>query len=247
MCMGILLFITGVVCAEQAPLDIHQTVEKEITVRKKIQQQEDQWAKQKQAFKNRYETLESQVKALKEEKIRFSDQLSLRRQKVVKMEQTIMESIQVKENLQSTLEDIVCQLDQFVETDLPFLKVERSNRISTLKKCLIDPDIRLAEKTRRTLEALQVELDYGRRLEVTEEIISIDGEKVAADVLRVGRLSLFCRTGDGSKTGWYVPSAESWQLLPDKYDTIILEAMEMASQRRPVDMINLPLGRLEVQ
>jgi len=37
--------------------------------------------------------------------------------------------------------------------DLPFLKTERSDRIQALRACLLDPEVNLAEKTRRILES----------------------------------------------------------------------------------------------
>lgn len=242
-----LVLMAGVVRAGQSPLDIHQTAEKEISERQKMQQHEEQWTERKQSLKRRYQELESQIQTMKTRKDRLSDKLDLRRQKVNGMEQTIVESDRVKKELQSTLESIAARLDRFVENDLPFLEDERSQRIKALKACLIDPDVPLAEKTRRTFEALQVELDYGRRLETSEETVDIDNREMAVDVLRVGRLSLFCRTADGSTTGRYVPAQKNWQLLGEKYDSAISEAMEVAAQRSPVKMINLPLGRLEVE
>ena len=212
-----------------------------------MQQQEDRWSEQRKALKGRYKTLENRLNDLEAKKRRLSGKLELLRKKTATMEQTLTESDRVKKELQFTLEDIVDRLDRFVANDLPFLKTERSDRIQALRACLLDPEVNLAEKTRRTLESLQVELDYGRRLEVIECRVEIGGQEVAVDILRVGRLSLFCRTSDGGITGWYVPSEKSWQSLPGKYDAVIAEAMEMARQQRPMDMIKLPLGELEVQ
>ncbi|MFO7752070.1 MAG: DUF3450 domain-containing protein [Desulfobacteraceae bacterium] len=233
--------------AGQKALDIHRTVKKEICVRKKMQQQEDRWAEKRQVLEERYKTLERRLNDLEIQKKRLSGKLDLRRKKTATMEQTLTESGRVKKELQLTLEDIVDRLDRFAANDLPFLKTERSERIHALRTCLLDPDVTLAEKTRRTFESLQVELDYGHRLEVTEEEVEIGGRKMAVDVLRVGRISLFCRTGDGGTTGRYAPAEKSWQPLHGKYDAAITEAMEMARQQRPMDMIKLPLGELEVQ
>lgn len=173
--------------------------------------------------------------------------MELRQKKVSHMQKTLGDSDRVKKELQVTLEDIAGRLEEFVKNDLPYLESERLGRLKDLRTYLIDPDISLGEKTRRTLEAMQVELDYGRRLEVTSENINLDGQEVGVDVLRVGRLSLFCRSPDGSTLGWYVPAEQSWRPLAGKHDALVSEAMEIANQQRPADIIKLPLGRLEVQ
>ncbi|MFO7749900.1 MAG: DUF3450 family protein, partial [Desulfobacteraceae bacterium] len=112
-----LVLMAGVVRAGQSPLDIHQTAEKEISERQKMQQHEEQWTERKQSLKRRYQELESQIQTMKTRKDRLSDKLDLRRQKVNGMEQTIVESDRVKKELQSTLESIAARLDRFVEND----------------------------------------------------------------------------------------------------------------------------------
>ncbi len=246
-CLAVLLFASMQARAESDPFETHETVEKEVGVQKRMQQREGKWAKKRQALTTRYEALESERQALKARKERLADKLALRRQKVAQLEQDLREASRVKKELRATLEGIAGRLEQFVSNDLPFLESERSRRIKALKTDLLDPDMSLAEKTRRTLEALQVELDYGRRLEVTEKSVNIAGRKVAVDVLRVGRLSLFCRSADGNTLGRYVPAEESWQPLAAKHEVPVSKAMEIARQQRPADMIKLPLGRLEVQ
>jgi multidrug efflux pump subunit AcrA (membrane-fusion protein) len=246
-CLSGLLLFSVQVQADSDPMEIHKTTEKEISVRKRMQQREGKWAKKRQALTARYEALESERRALEAEKERLADKLALRRQKMDQLEQDLREASRVKKELRVTLEGIAGRLEEFVSNDLPFLESERSRRIKELKTSMLDPDVPLAEKTRKTLEALEVELDYGRRLEVTEESVRIDGREVAVDVLRVGRLSLFCRSPDGSTLGRYVPAKESWQPLAARHEASISKAMEIARQQRPADMIKLPLGRLEVQ
>ncbi|MFP4573321.1 MAG: DUF3450 domain-containing protein [Desulfobacterales bacterium] len=247
LCIVFFLASFAQVIAGSDPIDIHGTVEKEINVRKQMQQLEGKWAEDRHDLAGQYQELESRRSAMEAKKKRLSDQIGLRQKKVSHMQKTLGESDRVKKELQATLEDIAGRLEVFVKNDLPFLESERSGRLKELKTCLIDPDISPGEKTRRTLEAMQVELDYGRRLEVSSENINIDGQKVAVDVLRVGRLSLFCRSSDGSTLGWYVPADQSWQSLAGKHEMSISVAMEIANQQRPADIIKLPLGRLEVQ
>lgn len=224
-----------------------ETVDKEIQVHKRMQKRSERWSSEKEDLKQRYNKLLSQKERLAKKKNELTQKLDLQRKKVNRLNQTVKESKQVKKELLTTLKDIVNRLEDHVQRDLPFLLKERNQRLNAINELLIDPDQSLAEKTRRVFEALQVELDYGLRFEVIEKDISLAGEEIAVDVLRVGRLSLLCRNREGSLVGWYVPAKEKWEFLPDKYSSSIQTAMEIAGKRRAADLVKLPLGQLEVQ
>ena len=97
------------------------------------------------------------------------------------------------------------------------------------------------------MEALQVETEYGRSFHVSEDTITVDGRPVAADILRAGRLALFFSTPDEKTVGWYDRAGGEWRQLPGKYGRAINHAAEMARRHRPVDMVKLPLGRMDTQ
>jgi hypothetical protein len=90
-----------------------------------------------------------------------------------------------------------------------------------------------------------VETEYGKSVEVNQAEIELQGAPIFVDVLRVGRLSLFWRTPDGAKAGTFDRATWSWVELPDRYNRTIGEAMDMASRVRPVQLIALPLGRIQ--
>ncbi|MBW2036540.1 MAG: DUF3450 family protein [Deltaproteobacteria bacterium] len=64
------------------------------------------------------------------------------------------------------------------------------------------------------------------------------------DILRLGRLSLFCQTPDGKLVGHYDRAAGRWGLLPSKYRRQINRAVEMARRERTIDLVRLPIGRI---
>jgi hypothetical protein len=97
------------------------------------------------------------------------------------------------------------------------------------------------------MEARHVETEYGHRFEVTQETISLDSRPIAVEVLRAGRLALFFKTPDGNIVGHYDRGAGKWKQLPGKYKRPVREAVEMALRRRPVDLVKLPVGRIEIQ
>jgi hypothetical protein len=252
----ILWFLTGffpIGVAGAAAVDdaseVHQTVVKEIDVHRRTQQAEDQWADQKTTLDAKYQALLDQKAQLEKRQDVMAAELAACRARVSETERKTIEVARVSSRMQSTLESIVSQLAVFIQADLPFSAAERFRRLAELKTVLSGPDETLAEKCRRTLETLQIELEYGRSLEVNEDIIAIDdldSRSVAVEVVRVGRMALFFRTPDGQTVGWYDRAAGKWRLLAAEYERSINLAAEMALHRRPMDLVKLPLGRIEV-
>ena len=93
-------------------------------------------------------------------------------------------------------------LKEIVANDKPIRKVQREERIAKLDSMMTRADVADAEKFRRILEAYQIEMDYGTRLGVYQGKIDLSAnEKVEADVLYLGRVSLIARSLSG-ETFW---------------------------------------------
>jgi hypothetical protein len=96
------------------------------------------------------------------------------------------------------------------------------------------------------MEALQVETEYGRTVEVYQEAIDLNGEKIVVDILRLGRLSLFFQTPDGKLVGHYDRVTNKWVSLASRYRRDINKAVEIARRERSIDLVKLPIGRIIV-
>ncbi|MBJ6907612.1 DUF3450 family protein, partial [Vibrio cholerae] len=76
----------------------------------------------------------------------------------------------------------------------------RGPRAAKLDDLMTRADVADAEKFRRILEAYQIEMDYGTKLGIYQGKINLDAnEKVEADVLYLGRVSLVARSLSGDK------------------------------------------------
>jgi hypothetical protein len=153
--------------------------------------------------------------------------------------------VRLNESLIDTLDAVVVRLENFVSRDLPFLMEERRARIAGLKESLARPDFTGAEKLRRVLEALQVEANYGNVAEVYQEKIMINDEEVHADMVRIGRVSVYWLTPDGERVGEYDRGQGKWVELDHKYAHTINVTREMALRLRSVEVVSLPLGRIQ--
>lgn len=245
------LIAGGAVYAQPDPIQVHQTQVKAISVLRQTQQSEENWAQRKGELKAQYKSLKSEKKMLEKEKSVAEKQIEILAARQAEAERKIIETAHVGEKLQDHLDGIIVRLEEKISRDLPFLMLERTERLKRVKETMVQPEADIAEKCRQVMEALKIETEYGQTVEVYPEAIRVDGladdAAVMADILRLGRLALFWRTPDGQHVGCWNRADGQWSLLPDKYRRRVNDAMEMALKHRTIEMVKLPLGRIVVQ
>jgi len=140
-------------------------------------------------------------------------------------------------------------LEQFVELDIPFLLVERRQRIDKLRGLLVRADVTVAEKTRRVLEAYQVENDYGRTIEAYKDKVAISGGSFDADFLRIGRVALLYRLVGNEGVGYWDAVSGSWaDLESGAWRRYIEQGLKVARQEIAPELISVSLDpRLEIK
>ena len=237
------VFLTVPLLAQEGS-DLQKKVGETVDIHQETQKEQDTWESEKAELIVRYKTAKANVEYLTGRKAVESKTLGALEASIAELERRLEESSRLQSSLQDTLNAILNRLDGWVESDLPFLIEERRSRISYLKEELVKPDVDGSEKMRRILEALQVEAGYGGTVEVDQQEIDINGEKLFVDVLRVGRISLFWRTPDGRRVGEFDRATAQWVELPGKFNRNIGSSMEMATRMRPVEVLSLPLGRI---
>ena len=237
--------------AQTDPLRIHQTESEAIAICRQTQQAEDRWNQEKTTLQSRYRTLQVEEKTLEKRHAGLQAQISALQARQAEAQRTIAETARVGEELQTHLDALVARLEVHIAHDLPFLPAERAGRMADIKAVLLQPDTSIAERSRRVMEAIKIETEYGQTVEVYQEAIRIgDPEEertIMADILRVGRLALYWRSPDGKTVGQWDRIANRWTLLADTHRRAINDAVEMALKRRTIDMVKLPLGRIALQ
>ena len=138
---------------------------------------------------------------------------------------------------------MVSGLEIFVDLDVPFLLHERKDRIDSLKVYIDRTDVSMASKYRRTLEAFQVENEYGRTIESYRDSVSISGSPREVSILRIGRVALLFQTLDGSLSGAWDRSNNKWDVLQDPtMNTYIRRGLKIASNQMAPDIMLLPIS-----
>jgi len=169
----------------------------------------------------------------------INNQLTELKQLAVSMEQVSVIERQVSPLMARMIET----LDTFVSLDVPFLPMERQKRLSDLKGMLEQADVSVAEKFRRVLEAYQIEVDYGRTIEVYSGMQAIDGSERDVDFLRVGRVSFVYQSRDGQQMGVWEQQNQSWQSLAGEYRSDINKALRIARKQLAPDLIIVPVAQ----
>jgi septal ring factor EnvC (AmiA/AmiB activator) len=225
--------------------DLKDTVEEAVDIGQSTQRKQDDWSQEQAELTQRYRTAKANVEYFSDRISIEQDKLTALEDRIDELERRLDESTRLRNSLQDTLDAAVAELEAWLSRDIPFLSEERKARLQALKAELARPDVTGAEKLRRVLEALQVETQYGGSVEVNQQKIVVESDTLFVDVLRVGRVSVFWRTPDGERVGHYDQGLKEWVALPGRYHRDIQAGMDMATRIRPVELISLPLGRIQ--
>jgi hypothetical protein len=242
---GVLLAFAAATPLAQDAKQLGETVDKTLEIHRDIQKKQDDWSREESELAIRYRAAKANVEYLQKRKALEEKDVQALDQSIAELERRMVESVRLNDSLEDTLQSVVARLEEFVSGDLPFLMEERKARIEGVKEVIAKPGVTGAEKLRRVLEALQVEANYGSAVEVYQEKIMVGGEEVYADMVRVGRLSVFWRTPDGKRVGEYDRAQHQWVELDEQYVRVINETREMALRLRSTEIVLLPLGRIQ--
>ncbi len=133
-------------------------------------------------------------------------------------------------------------LKKVVADDKPIKLAQRQARIEKLDALMTRADVSDAEKYRRILEAYQIEMDYGTKLEAYQGDITIDGQNRQADILHLGRISLIARNFDQSEYWAWNQQAQTWQSVDASMQPQLNKAFSVAMQQAAPSLLTLPVS-----
>ncbi len=246
---GMIGFLTwpGGLNAENFADRLRAPVRETVSIRKETQASLDQWGLEKEQLAAEYDALKKQVESRKLAQENLKNEISLHESRVALLDKEVADASRISAEIQPFLKEVHGRLNQLVRDGLPFLVRERADRLHNLQTVLKDPGIAVSEKFRKLLEAVQIEAEYGNTVEVYPRKIVVDGKEFRADIFRLGRISLFFQSIDRETAGYFDAGSGLWEVLPEKYNRDIGSVIEIGSKRRPVELVNLPLGRISIR
>ncbi len=143
--------------------------------------------------------------------------------------------------LQPLMQEMIQVLTLFVAEDIPFLWQERQLRLQELTLLLDNPNIAVADKYRRILEAYQIETEYGDTIETWQAQLPKSRDEKTVQLIRVGRIALYYLTPDHSAAGYWDSSSRTWQRLPESWLPRIKQVYDVAENKVMPSLLEIPL------
>ena len=238
---------TAQVVEQSLEKSVKQSVKLSIDTRQATQKQQEAWDARKLELTARYDQLLSENEALT---LTFQ-QLSKEKLKHQKLNQTLeqekLESIRIQAEMLPSRRAVQARLEILVKKDTFFLEKERTTRLVSLAQVMDDIDLSIGEKFRKVMEALVIEAEYGNTVEVYQDKIRIGPTELQGNIFRLGRISNFFLSLDNNFAAVFNVGQNQWERLDEKYIPALAQGVEMAAKRRPVELIDLPLGSLAKQ
>jgi molecular chaperone GrpE (heat shock protein) len=223
---------------------IEKPVQQAIDTRQATQQAEEAWRQERDERMALLASLEQAQARLEQAQLRLQEDQVARRQRIEAKSRQLAASEEIAGQIIPYLEEVLAALRARIDVDQPFLTRERRLRVDRLGNLLGDPGVTVSEKFRKTMEALMVEAEYGRTIEVYQDTITVAGQPLLATIFRLGRIALFYQTLDQRHSGMFDVAAKAWTPLPSSFDRTLRTAIEIGAKRQPVELLNLPLGRM---
>ncbi len=140
-------------------------------------------------------------------------------------------------------------LDDFITLDIPFLDVERKDRVEKLRDLMERSDVSVAEKFRNVFEAYTIEQEFGRTISSYKGELEIEGGTREVEFLQIGRIVLLYQTIDGNFTGtWDKEAGEAGsfvELDSGAARTQVRQGLRMARKEIAPELLLLPINAAE--
>ena len=200
-----------------------------------------------QAMLEDYASTLAKAQALEGYNAQVSELIAAQHQELVSY-QTQLDALQETEAaVMPQMRRMVEVLAEFIQADVPFLPLERADRLAALQALMPRADVSMAEKYRRILEAYQIESDYGYTLEAWRGELGEGVEQRSVEFLRVGRAMLYYQTPNGHESGYWNAKTQSWEVLASHVRRPLQQAIAIARQQKTADWLELPIKTLALE
>lgn len=167
-------------------------------------------------------------------------------QRVIDSFQRQIDSIEeTKQNIVPLMRKMIAALKQFIELDVPINLEERLERVENLTDLMSNSSVTVSEQFRKVLEAYSIENEYGRSIQSYTGTIDAGGSQVAVDFFNLGRTALLALSLDQTSAWAWDNTSRTWEKLGDEYLDSTINAVRMAQNLVPLDMIKLPIKAAE--
>jgi len=144
------------------------------------------------------------------------------------------------------LGELIDDLEEFIELDLPFRLEQRRENIAELRAHLEDPRVSVVERYRLIMASYTREMEYGRKNDTWTEDILIDGNEVQVQMVLFGRVALVYMDPTKRHAARYDRETKAWVPLDGKYKDEIAKAVRIIQGKRTQAIMYVPATKLAV-
>ena len=205
------------------------------------QKRVDKAAAQTQAMLEEYQQLMLDTDFHETRRQQLLTTLEQQRKRQQQLQNELAQIQTTEKRLGPLLLGMVQGLERFIVLDLPFHHQQRIDSVLILRERVLDPGLSLADRFQLTMEAFQIELDYGYSLEAYRDEIDWQGEPLSVECLRVGRLALYFVTPNVQQAGVWDRGSKQWQPLPEESVRTLLQGIRVAKGQLAPELLPLPV------
>jgi septal ring factor EnvC (AmiA/AmiB activator) len=209
---------------------------------RKSQQKIDGLADDSTRLLDEYRSATREIDRLQADLARRQKAVEAQRVRLAELERQLDEVEAAQPLLLPLAERMVASLARFVELDVPFLDIERRERVAHLRALAGSADAPLAERFRRVLDALRVEVEYGHSIEAYRGELTTTDANRSVEFLRVGRIGLYAQVPDGGEGYVWDQQARTWQPLSAGERRRVDEALRFARKESAPALLVLPVN-----
>ena len=194
---------------------------------------------------NEFKIVSKQIEGLRVYNAQMRKQIARQEERLKEIDKTMKEAQVMQRQIPPFTRRMLAGVEKSIELDLPFHLAERKERIAFAKAAIDNPTVSPAEGLRQVLEAFNVEMEYGRKLDSYKDTIKIDGQDREVNILRVGRVAMVAQTSDHSQRLAYDIELGSWVKLDGSSKNPATKGIRIANKLATVDMLELPIQNAE--
>lgn len=226
--------------------NVLSTGDKAIKEGQASQQRIDGVVDETQALFGEYKAVNKQIEGLKVYNAQLAKQIENQEEQLAQLEKSIRQASVMGRQIAPLTQQMLGALEQFVALDLPFHTEERQARLTKLRANEVRSDLTDAEKFRQILEAYQIEIEYGRKLDTYNSVITLEGQEREVKIFRVGRIALLFQSNDANLTGFWNAESKQWEQLDGgSYRNAVRQGIRIAKKQASIDILNLPIAAPE--
>ena len=234
--------LSGSVLAQEQVKDIEQEGIERTTKGRAVQKQVDRLHDESRSLIDEYYAHLKLVDGLKLYNAMLQRQLDNQAEEISILQNSIADVATVERQILPLMSRMIDGLEHFIGFDVPFLIEERQKRVADLRALLPRADVTVAEKTRRVMEAYQIENDYGRTIEAYRAKLNLDTASFDADFLRIGRVALMYRVVGSDDVGFWNHNEKRWvPLSSGKWRRYVQQGLKVARQEVAPELISVAL------